>query len=65
MIRRRPGRPRIADQPLQSVSVSVYPADYDELCRMALRHDRTVSAVVRVAIRRWLKTQDSFGDTSA
>ena len=47
----------MADKPLQPVSVAVYPADYDELCRVALRYDRTVSAVVRVVIRRWLQEQ--------
>jgi hypothetical protein len=43
---RKGGRPRV-DDPRTTVTTYVRTADYDRLVRLALKHDRTVSAIVR------------------
>lgn len=47
--RRRPGRPRA--EPGTRVSTYVRTVDYDRLVKVALKHDRSVSAVVRELLR--------------
>lgn len=48
------GRPRV-DEPGERVSTYVRVSDYDKLCKLALKHDRTVSAVVRDLLKLKLR----------
>jgi hypothetical protein len=43
---RKGGRPRV-DEPGTRLSTYIRNSDYDRLVRLALKHDRTVSALVR------------------
>ena len=48
--RRKPGRPR-APEPGTRLSTYLRNSDYDRLVRLALKEDRTVSAVVRELLK--------------
>lgn len=54
---RRPGRPREVPEDYQHVRTRLAVDDYDALCRIAIQHDRTLAAVVRVAIRKLLRDE--------
>ena len=52
--RRRPGRPRVEVSGTK-LSTYVRTPDYDRIVRLALKEDRTVSAIVRDLLRLNLK----------
>jgi hypothetical protein len=47
---RKGGRPRV-DEPGHSLTTYVRTSDYDRLVRLALKHDRTVAALVRELLK--------------
>lgn len=54
-IRRRPGRPAIGSAPASVESVRLEPELRDALAKRAKRDEETNSAVIRKALRRYLK----------
>lgn len=55
--RRKPGRkPLVAGEPTRSVSVRLPSGLHDLICRLALRHDISDSAVIRLALKHFVST---------